>query len=286
MVKFQWISSTLNSFAQIGFQQNRFIGLLFMLAIVAGAPILLLSSLITVQIANLTASLLQVDKTLLNSGIYGYNAALLGIALAIWLPLSPITIMVLIIGAVMTVIIMALWLKLFCFKPYSSPFIVSSWLVIAALSAIDYPFNAFSVTSSGWSLPEAVLNGIAQVAFQQNELSGVIILIALVISRWQCTGWILWAAVSSSLFADILVTDAALIQQGFFCFNAILAILVLLSNPSFKKRWWLLFLSPFACVLLSQAFLGMNIIAFTAPFVLLVYSLLIIDFLKEKQPSG
>ena len=285
MVKFQWTSSTLHSFSQIGFQQSRFIGLLFMLAIVTGSPVLLLSSLITIHIANLTASLLQVDKSRINSGLYGYNAALLGIALAIWLPISLIAIMMLIIGAVMTVIFMELWLKHFHFKPYSTPFIVSSWLVMAVLIAFDYPFNTFNLTLSEWSFREAVLNGIAQVAFQQNEMSGVIILIALVIGRWQSTGWILWAAVSSSLFAGILAADATLIQQGFFCFNAILAILVLSNNPSFKKQWWLLVLVPFACVLLSQVFLSVDIIAFTAPFVLLVYSLQIIVFLQQKRLS-
>ncbi len=263
----------LRGFSQIGFQSNAVSGLLFMLAIAVNSWLMLLAAISAVVIAYYTAQKLGAEPFDLGNGLYGYNAALLGIALVSNLPISLWLLLVLPLGAALTAVLMLVFLKTHRLPAYSCPFIFSAWAMLLLTLLLNGELRASHVVHEELNLLKAMLNGIGQVSFQSSPVSGVLVLLALAIGSLSAAGWALIASVSSVIFAFVIGVDTALINTGFFGFNAILAVLVVVDRM--ECRFWPLLISVLlivgTTVLLSAGFMKLGLIVFTTPFVLCVY---------------
>ena len=85
----------LRGIAQVMLQNNPLTGVLFLAAIVwashaADAYRLAIATIVAVVVATLTALWLRVDPDEFESGLYGYNATLVGLALATFLAPGPL----------------------------------------------------------------------------------------------------------------------------------------------------------------------------------------------------
>lgn len=76
------------------------------------------------------------------------------------------------------------------------------------------------------------LRGIGQVVFQNNPLSGLVILFAILVNSWIYALVCLLGVVSSTLTAIILKADKGLIRDGLFGFNGVLVALALVAFTS------------------------------------------------------
>ena len=255
----------LRGFSQIGFQSNAVSGLLFMLAIAVNSWLMLLAAISAVVIAYYTAQKLGAEPFDLGNGLYGYNAALLGIALVSNLPISLWLLLVLPLGAALTAVLMLVFLKTHRLPAYSCPFIFSAWAMLLLTLLLNGELRASHVVHEELNLLKAMLNGIGQVSFQSSPVSGVLVLLALAIGSLSAAGW--------ALIASVIGVDTALINTGFFGFNAILAVLVVVDRM--ECRFWPLLISVLlivgTTVLLSAGFMKLGLIVFTTPFVLCVY---------------
>lgn len=126
-----------------------------------------------------------------------------------------------------------------------------------------------------------VLRGIGQVVFQNNPVSGAIILGALFFNSWIYGAICLLGAVVSTLTARLLDADKGLIADGLFGFNGALVGLALVAFtsanlrtgavPSFPMFVYILFAAAMTSVVFSAigALLQpYKVAALTAPFVL------------------
>ncbi len=272
----------LRGFSQIGFQSNTVSGLLILLAIAVNSWPMLLAATLAVAIAYYSADYigqnLGVESSDLEDGLYGYNAALLGIALVSNLPLNGLLLFLLPLGAVLTAGLMLIFRKILRVPAYSCPFILSAWVTlllallfgesVGGLSSVD-------TVSDELNLLKAVFNGIGQVSFQSSPISGVLVLLALAVGSLSTAGWALVASIGSVVWAYVIGLDIALINTGFFSFNAILAVLVVVDRM--QCRFWpllaIVLLMVGITVLLGAGFVQLGLIAFTTPFVLSVYLL-------------
>lgn len=272
----------LYGFAQIGFQRNVVSGLLFILAIALNSWSMLLAAVSAVFIAYYTAKKLGAGQSDLENGLYGYNAALLAIALVsnlafTDLPILDWVLMLLLVplGAALTSVLMLAVLRGDRFPAYSCPFILSAWSMLLLACLMGGELQRAEIVSQELNLFSAVLNGIGQVAFQASPISGVLILLALACGSLAFAGWTLFAAFTSVISASVLGLDSGLINSGFFGFNAILATLVVVNRM--QCRFWpllsVVLVVSLATVVLSAGFLHLGLIVFTTPFVLVVYLL-------------
>ena len=272
----------LRGFSQIGFQSNSVSGLLILFAIAINSWPMLLAATLAVAIAYYSADYigqkLGVESSDLEDGLYGYNAALLGIALVSNLPLNGLLLFLLPLGAVLTAGLMLSFRKILRVPAYSCPFILSAWVILLLALLFGESvggLNSVDIVSDELNLLKAVLNGIGQVSFQSSPLSGVLVLLALAVGSLSTAGWALVASACSVVWAYFIGLDIALINTGFFSFNAILAVLVVVDRM--QCRFWpllaIVLLMVGITVLLGAGFVQLGLIAFTTPFVLSVYLL-------------
>src|SRR4249920_561286 len=105
----RFVDFNLRGIGQVMFQNNPLTGLAFLLAIgwgsyAGGVPQVAIGGLLGVVVATLTAQWLHVDEAGLASGLYGYNAYLVGLALPTFLVASPLLWVYIVLGGAVSVV--------------------------------------------------------------------------------------------------------------------------------------------------------------------------------------
>ncbi|WP_395852046.1 urea transporter [Cystobacter fuscus] len=202
-----FVDSCLRGIGQILFADNPVSGLLILLGLFVTSPWLGVATLLGLVSATASALLLRLDRSRLRAGLYGYNGALVGGALATFLvPEWSPGIILYIIGAaaVSTLLMLAVSLVLvdhLHLPPLTLPFnlvTIPCLLATFATSHIQHgpllarhmaePINPAlresanaGTVSLASALVEALFRGIGQIVFADHVLSGVLILLGVLV---------------------------------------------------------------------------------------------------------
>jgi urea transporter len=82
---FSFVRQVLRGLGQIMLQENALTGLLFLLGIFYGSVFMGLGALVATACGTMTAYLFHFDKAETEKGLYGFSAALVGVALTLFL---------------------------------------------------------------------------------------------------------------------------------------------------------------------------------------------------------
>ena len=261
-----FIHSFLRSFGQIMFQKNSYSGLLFLIGIVFNSPTLGLGAILGTITSISTAQVLNYSKGDIKNGIYGFNGALSGIALVYFFGFNATTIFALILGSALTSPLYY-YLKNII-RPFTAPFVLSTWIVISILMLIfDFPLVS-SATSANQTIDLISFSAksFGQVMFQENTITGLLFLLAIAINSMRSAIYALYAAILGSLFALLLQEPVSVINAGLMGYNAILCAIALADNKRSAFLW--ITIATILSVILTIVFSKFGIIALTAPFVL------------------
>jgi len=274
------------------------------------------AGLISVLIANGTASAMGFNEYQIRRGYFGFNALLLGLGLAMYYEPSPVLALILAVAALFSLFI-TIGLKGYLGNyglPYLSlPFIISLWIIILASNDFVnlglnergiYTLN--EVYSKGgfylmkfyqWiedlSMPDSIriyLKSLAAIFFQQNLFSGIMIAFGLV--------WFSRIAFSLSLigfyaayfFYIIIGADFETLNYTYIGFNYILASVAIggyFLIPSKTTYFWVILIIPLLAVLtisLSKIFAVWNLSIYALSFNIIV--LLFLYVLKLRGIAG
>lgn len=238
----EFFDNVLSGFAQIALNDNSFSGILLMIAAFIGSPVQAVSGIWATIIGTLTAHLLGVPRSAIRTGVYGFNPALCGLAIPVlvfpdqginaeillYSSLAAIFAEVLTIGLAR---FLANWKLPFLALPYCFTLLI---FVPAGLSLGNLAitrsspeiFTLFSASGqAGWSAMEfftAAINGIAQVLWIDNPITGGLYLVAtLMASRIDVLSSILGAVISVGVAIGLGLPKEAAIS-GVYGFNAVL----------------------------------------------------------------
>lgn len=274
------ISSFLCSFSQIILQKNRLTGFLFIVGIGVNSPLMLLGASIAILSALVIAKLLDYDADAINSGLYGFNAALAGIATLFFLPVSLFSFsLVAFAGGLSSVIMHFIMHRHPKLPALTAPFVISTWLVLLIIETFSLSVLAISpiVTNSGEF--HIVMRGIGQIMFQGYWLSGVFITVGLIIHSYKAAACVVIGSVGGMLIARSLNFSEDIIVMGLYGFNASLTAIGL--SDRYVKNQWVMFIGIVLSVLFTWAFNQSEISGLTAPFVLAMW--VIIFFVKGES---
>ena len=236
-----FVDAVLRGIGQVMLQNNSYSGLLFLAALFYNSVLMGLAVVVGTAVSTATALLLGLDREQLRAGWFGFNGALVAIALLycfesdarLWLS-------VLCASAATTVLMAALLRMLATWRlpALSAPFVFTMlccvlasarWGTLQATPQLPAPGQGVStqaVVSLG-TVGEGIFNGVAQVFFQGNVVAGVVFTLGLLVSSRV-------AAVSAVLgsLAGLLVgwgmgASEPDLRVGAYGFNAALTAIVL-----------------------------------------------------------
>ena len=286
----------LRGIGQVDFQNNWLTGLVILGAIFYNSGVYGVASLIGVATATLTAMALKADRSLIDAGLFQFSGVLLAIGLVAYLspnfthgawPSWQLWLFV-VFGSALTAVITAALMAVGerrQMPTFTWPFNLAAWLFIFASlklaqlhtgpnitpgvpTAFHGPTGAYTWTT----VYKGVGNGIAEVFFQDNWISGYIMLGGLAVSSLIGASMALTGSLLGLGTAIVLGGQAATIQAGLFGFNSVLTAMALggfffvLNLRGFLYAVFGTIITAWVWATVAVAFAPVGMPAFTGPF--------------------
>jgi urea transporter len=252
---------------QIMLQENTWTGLFFLAGIFCGSFTMGMAAVFAVLTGTVTAKILKYNKEEINSGLYGFSAGLVGVALACMFSSTLIIWLAIFVGSVLAAVIQHFFIAR-QIPAFTFPFILVTWVLLFLFA--QFPgLGAQQVTGGYLSVNNnftALARGFGQVIFQDNIWSGLLFFIGVLICSPVAAIYGLVAAGISALMAYSLGVPVADIYLGLLGYNAVLCAITFAGKRS--EDAILALVSVVLSVLITIQMRKMNLPALTFPFVL------------------
>jgi urea transporter len=308
----RFVDINLRGIGQVMFQDNPLTGALFLIAIAwgsysAGVPQVAIAGVVAVIVATFTAQWLRVDNESLNAGLFGFNAVLVGLALATFLAPGPLLWVYVILGAAVSVVVMLATTNVV--KPWGGaltfPFVLTTWLLLLA----TYGFSGLAGTAlpSGKvvtafqsyqasplqliDLVEGLFKSISQVFLKASGIAALLLLAGLAVNSLAAAAFALGGSILAVLTAHLFGAESDLITGGLLGFSPVLTAIAL-GTVFYQPSWRVAVYTAVATVftVIAQSALNVAVTPFaipalTAPFVLVTWLFLLPRQCLEKVPA-
>lgn len=223
--KFEYVPALLKGIGQIMLQENQWTGLLFLVGIFYGDVDMGIGALAATVAGTITARLLHFDRREIESGLYGFSPALVGVALTFMFEANWLIWILVVLGAVAAALLQHFFIER-KIPAFTFPFILITWIIVLIVHQYTSipPSTALAVPVdlSDSSDFTTSTNGFGEVIFQGSFFAGILFFIAVFLSNpvaalYGLAGSIIAAAISAQ-FAEPVVQ----IRMGLFSFNAVL----------------------------------------------------------------
>jgi len=264
-------------------QKSIVTGLFFALGIGLNSPIMLIGASIAICAALISTQFFQLSLASSQLGIYGFNAALVSMAIFYFLPLTLFSFTLTILAGMFTFVVMRLMQQKFANIPvFTFPFIITTWIVLILIEvlAINVEKQPFTAASSGDVY--IIMRTIAQVMFQDYWLSGAVFIAGLLLHSVKVAAWAVIGAVIALIIARVLNFSEDWLVMGLYGFNASLTAIAL--SARYTKKLWPVLLGIALSVLLTKLFEYITIPMLTTPFVLASWIIIALVRAKADDP--
>ncbi|MHB0765109.1 urea transporter [Stutzerimonas sp. NM35] len=264
--------AVLNGFSQIFLQTHPGCGLLILLAITLHGPGLMIGAMVGALVGTFSAVALGYRKSDIAIGLYGYNAALLGLLFVLLLGLSTLTLGLIALGSVVTnllqVRLMAAMRERNWLPGFTLPLVLFGWLALTLAGALDLVTQArldAPLILNGQGLLFAVASGIGQVIFLGQPLAGLLLLVAVWLADRRAAAWMLCGSFAGMLMGLAIGAPEQQVLAGLTGYNPALAAL---AASQVHRAWVAPLLAIIAAVLLRAGFDRLGLPPLTMPFIL------------------
>ncbi len=279
MKNIDYRKTVLNGLGQVMLQNNHITGLLFLIGIFYNSWVMGLGALAGIIAGTATAVVLKYEKNDIENGLYGFNGALLGIALLFFFKADTLSLVLIALGSVLSSIIMhyAIERKL---PVFTFPFVLTTWFLMALINYFSLipQQSQNTIPASGFDIISSAGMGFGQVMFQENIITGIIFFLAILANSRKSAVYALLGSMLGMLVAMVLSLPPNLINVGLFGFNGVLCGIAL----SDKKPWAYATASIILSVLIMYGMMSINLTALTAPFVFSTWIVLALKGLIKK----
>ena len=228
-----FVLSCLRGAAQVIFSANALTGFIFVMAICYGAvqlskPSVAMGAIIGLIASTLAAQIFRCGASAIEKGLFGYNGFLVGIAIPIffdvsflmWILLITLTTAAAPLTAFANRILQPLRLPTLTF-----PFVLLTWAGVAFGREFLRQSSVVASTSATLNLnlgANGVLSGFSQIFLINNSTSGILILLALLISSKRFAFWGVIGSALSFFLSVVFGLDKNLLFSGFYGYNSAL----------------------------------------------------------------
>ncbi len=281
----KFFESCLRGLGQIMLQNNPITGLLFLIGIFVGSVPMGFAALLSVVVGTLTAKILKFNSQETEAGLYGFSAALVGVALLIFLKNEWVAWLLMVVGNFFSA-----WIQNFFnqrkISVYTLPFVLVTWGILFFCNHFLPELISVTTTTSVEKLDfySFILRDFGQVIFQNHLGAGALFLLGIVVNSPKSAVYSLVFSTVAAVLSWKFFSNTIDFQQGLLGYNVVLCIIALMND----KKWnfaWIAF-STVISMLISYIFIQFQWIPLTFPFVLsTVFSLKIKEFFSLKTEN-
>ncbi|UIR55781.1 urea transporter [Sphingobacterium sp. SRCM116780] len=271
--KIPFIDNILKGIGQIMLQENRWTGLLFLIGIFMGSWQGGVAVIVATATGTYIAMKLNYNKSEINAGLYGFSAALVGVALSFVFQTTLLIWVLIVIGGALASIIQHFFIQK-KIPVFTFPFILITWISVFVLHHFTQTLPSEMITAKiepvDYSDFLTGTNAFGEVIFQGGVLSGVIFFIAVFISSPAAALYGLVGSILGAYISHVNGESIDGIHMGLFGFNAVLSAIVFSGFKKVDGVWVLL--SVLITVLIDDFLIDHNILSevggvLTFPFV-------------------
>jgi len=231
-----FIDNILKGIGQIMLQENRWTGLLFLIGIFIGSWEGGVAVLLSTAAGTLTAMKLKYEPSEINAGLYGFSAALVGVALSFVFQTTLLIWIIIILGGALATVIQHFFIQK-KIPVFTFPFIIITWGCVFVLHHFTQipPSEMISATAEPADYDDFLTctNAFGEVIFQGGVVSGIIFFVAVFISSPAAALYGFAGAVLGAYLSHMNGEPIEKIHMGLFGFNAVLSAIVF---SGFKKK--------------------------------------------------
>jgi urea transporter len=299
----RFVDRNLRGIGQVMFQDNPLSGLLFFIAVgwgsfAAGVPQVAIGGLVAVLSGTLMAQWLRVEKASINAGLYGFNAYLVGLALATFMAPTPQLWVYVVFGSAVSVVVTIAITNVFKtwnVSALTAPFVLTAWLLLLAtnlFSGLDggalppvgpiVPIDAAAANPLQVAeFVQGIFTSITQVFLKGHGPAALLFLAGLAVNSIPAAVFGLVGAVAAVLTAHALGAESELVTAGLLGFNPVLTAIALgavFYRPSPRVVAYLLIATVLSVIVqgaLIAALTPFGIPTLTAAFVLVTWLFLL-----------
>lgn len=270
----KYFENSLKGISQVMLQENIYTGALFIIGVIYYSISMAFGMILSTFVATYFATKMSFDNVALNSGIYGFNSALVGVATTLFFGINIFSIILIFFGAILTVILQEFF-RIKKMPVFTLPFVLVTWLFLWIFSSYIKIGTDIVIEDESLNLLSTVFKGFSEVFFQDSIITGIIFFIAIFISSKKAAFFSLIFGIISSFLAYVSGFSNYEINMGFFAYNAVLGSIVI-SNFRNKPYLWA-FITVVLSLFIQIFFIKYNFIALTFPFVLASFLLVIVN---------
>lgn len=264
--KFPFIMTLLRGLGQIMLQENAATGALFLIGVFYGSTTMGIAAIISVCCGTLTAKILGYDKLEIEKGLYGFSAALVGVALTLYFEPVLIIWLSIILGSIAATVLQHFFISK-KIAVFTLPFVLVSWLILLLFQNV-YPLAPSVLLDTTFPISHDftfAFRGFGQVIFQGNLLAGILFCIGVYINSPISALYGIAGAVIGAILSSCFSAPDTGIAMGLFSYNAVLCAIVF-AGDKVKDGLWVL-LSVILSVLISLIMHQFHLTQLTFPFV-------------------
>jgi len=287
------VDSVLKGIGQVFLQNNSYAGLLFLIGIFCNSILFGAAVLIGTIVSTMTAMSFGANKDQIKAGLFGFNGALVGIALIYFLQPGGLTWAYVIFASACSTVVMAAAIRLldiWKMPTLTAPFVLTTLCFLLACARLGRLHSTHILPTAGLpvaatvegivtasTLFEGFFKGVAQVFFQDNIITGVFFILGLIVSSRRACAMAVLGSVTGLLIAWGLGAAEPSIRSGGFGFNPVLTAVAMGSFFTVLGMASIVYivLAAIATVItfaaVSAALEPLGMPALTLPFVLVVW---------------
>lgn len=258
--------ATFRGLGQIMLQENALTGLVFLAGIFYGSIEMGAAALLASFVGTVTAYTFRFDEKEIEQGLYGFSAALVGVAIMLLLQPVFVSWLIVIAGSAVAAIVQHFFIKR-NIPVFTFPFVLVTWAIVLTVGYFsgDLFAKTTPLIASETDKYLFAFKGYGQVIFQAGLFSGILFFAGVFInSPVSAIYGLIGAAISGSLAYGF--TSVNEIANGLLSYNAVLCAIVF-AGRKFENLSWAL-TSVILSLLFSLLMLKFQLLALTFPFVL------------------
>ena len=272
----QMMKSIFRGVGQVMFQCNALSGALMLVGIACNSLLMCLFALAGSTIGTCTAVALRYDAGRIRDGLYGFNAALVGIAVPCFMPIHAESVLLMVVACVLSTLVTRLFERQRYVPALTAPFVLITWAMLLLghiFPQLQLPATTAADTAESFSLMRGASLSFGQIMLQGNSLlTGLLFLLAICVNSRKMGVESLVACALCLAVVCVPGVSTTSVNNGMYGYNAILAVLAVanilgIGTCTYAKALVALILS----LLMQYAGLHMGFVTLTAPFVLPVW---------------